>query len=517
MSISYKNLYGPNDGSVGEYVSDRQRFRAVSRTGFNATDSIDVRFFKILFYFYNQYTDDTKGLDTFIGGSSGLLSPTWLDNPTGDYYKYNSAWAYLKNNYEDERASLLKDFVELLSLISSESPWYFKSISGVDEALVRENWVVPNERKKISIVCMADPIDHRIESLISMYRSIVWSHVRKCEVLPANLRKFDMGLFVFSGLNHNLHAPVGPYGWASLNGKDTNSATYKYIEFHNCEISMDSLKSGYGEMSNESGISQEFTIDIYFDDCYENEYNQFIMKEFGDMFIWDRWQKIGIGENGESAGDPPVWSEDEELNEMLELELNNRLYRYSGSSQQETSNIQQLIGNGKETIQSALTEIKDSAKEKFKELYDGGLGNIYGKGAGMQGLTEAVSMEMNKQISSLKNKVIGNITGTLDKAAKTVTDTVKKPILGVMNAGGNLVDKAIDTIENVTVKPVLGTLYTIENAVVRTTQTGTSYLDEAGEKMKKESEELGNLAYDSQVRLSNNIGKNRLNANLGKL
>ena len=352
--FSYSDIYklGATPGTGG----DRHNFRSASRDGFNMLDVPDTRFFKLLFYFNNEIDDTSGGRglkesnnakpregDWFLEGGSGLLTPDWNrsgNELNGGYYKLNSAWGYLMNNNEWERATTLQKFVELLSSVSTKSPWYFQEITGLDDALGRENFTVGEERKKISIKCLPDSIDHRIESLLSMYRSIVWSHVKKCEVVPANLRKFDMGLFIYSGLTIGPHVhPGGEKGdtfdktsWKAIANTNINknqiynddddydydgdynydyeddyeddyesqtssnriyvsdalsTASYKYIEFHNCEFSTDSIKSGMSGLNNADGFNQEFTIDIYFDDCYEQEYNQYILKLFGDFFLSD--------------------------------------------------------------------------------------------------------------------------------------------------------------------------------------------------------------------------------------
>ena len=536
--INYGSLYSMGL-TPGENLGVVQKFRRVDRDGFNIMDVPDQRFFKLLFYFYNEDGPDSTQVDWFDGGSSGLLTPTWLENPTGDYYKYNSAWSYLKSNYEDERADALKEFVTLLSQISSESPWYFKEITGVEEALVREKWVVNEERKKISIKCMNDPVDHRIESLLSLYRSIVWSHARKCEVLPANLRKFDMGLFVFSGLVNgvnytktidkkgiddikwedfikrggtpetfnwsNIGDDRSPYTEETTTGgtkiyKPTNAA-YKYIEFHNCEISMDSLKSGFGTLSNETGNEQEFTIDIYFDDCYENEYNPYMLKFFGDFFVWDLWSNKSRDNSGNVMGSLPVFKNTSNQGSGNEL-VDDIMGRFE--------NIKTQAMN---TVNGSLDDIKNSALS----MVSGGLGNIYGKGGGIAGALDATEQELSKQIKSLQNKAIGNITSTANKISKSVTSAVVSPALGTIKNTGNLVADVVDTATNIVTKPVLGTLNAVDTAVTRAAEVGTSYIDEAGNYVSNESKHLGDIAYDSQYRVANQIGKNRLNAKLGKL
>ena len=297
---------------------------------FNIFDVPGVKYFKIFFYFNNGDSDNIGG---GTESSSGLLSPTWeLANINdNNYYQYNTAWSYLKMNYEDERADQLKQFVNLLSNISTRSPWYFSEISGLDTALERkqtmdQTFKFDEERKKISIKCLPDAQDNRIGTLLDLYRSIVWSWHMKRAVLPANLRKFDMGIYIFSDTISNLNTQKKysgntkivngrlynensesldnvndkqskgiqgdlniDYQTAQIGGNDPNiyKSSYKYIELHNCEIDYNSSKAAWGTLSNIDGISPSYTIDILFDDCYEHNYNEFNMKEFGDMIIWD--------------------------------------------------------------------------------------------------------------------------------------------------------------------------------------------------------------------------------------
>lgn len=538
--ISYKNIYNYNGVNSDGPLGDIHRFRRVGRTGFDVTDNPDQRYFKILFYFYNDDVDTGKW-EYFNSGSSGLLTPTWLDNVTGDYYKYNSAWAYLKNNYEEERADALKEFITLLSQISSESPWYFKSITGVDEAMTREKWVVGDERKKISISCLSDPVDRRIETLLSLYRSIVWSHSRKCEVLPANLRKFDMGLFIFSnminGITHtkkritpDITDPkqrdmimrgetLDEYEWKTI-GDDSGeknqnysvyskNASYKYIEFHNCEISMDSIKSGYGEMSNEEGFEQTFTIDIYFDDCYENEFNPFVMKFFGDFFIWDSWTNNGINDNGDVQGNVPIFKEyvGKENSTDTSTESKNAILE----------NLTVRANNVKNQAINALNGSIDSIKNSAINAITGGIGNIFGTGGGINGVFDSIEQETANQIKSISNKITGNINDATTKISKSLVNTVTKPVLGAIKASGTVADTVIDAAQNAIVKPVLGATKTVETASERVTETGLSYVNEMGNYVTNESKRLGDIAYSTQVGLANQIGKNRLNAKLGKL
>ena len=524
--IRYQSLYSLGINKGENVVGDVNRFKRVSRDGFNATDSVDTRFFKLLFYFYNDPGADTM-CDWFDGGSSGLLAPTWLDHPNlengGDYYKYNSAWAFLKNNYEEERADALKTFVNLLSNISTESPWYFQKITGVDEALGRDKWKVSEERKKISIECLSDPVDHRIESLLSLYRSIVWSHARKCEILPANLRKFDMGLFVFSGLIGRLHtgrlaAAGNETGYAQIGSSNSanaitnltrDRASYKYIEFHNCEISIDSIKSGFSDLSNDVGNKQTFTIDIYFDDCYENEYNPFLLKTFGDMFIWDMWTSSRAGD-GTVNGNIP----EDRINDVISTTTSS----YTNAE----AAMREMIGEPTPKKDDPLSILKDKAeqmangvvssiKDSINNAIYGGLGNIYGQGMGMKGATDAVDSEINKQMKSLSSKITGNINNAVTGISRNLTSAATAPVLGTIKATGTVMNDLEDAKYNLIAKPILGTTKMIENTSKRITDLGYSYVNEAGQYVVNESDKLGTIAYTAQANLPNAIGKERLN------
>ena len=272
--------------SYAAFLKDRDNFRSSGTkkgSDFNFYDTPSHKFFKILFYFWNSDIDDD------LNHSGGLLAPTWefYSNDGSDkYMNYDSAWAYLKNNDEDERAEKLEQFVTLLSTINSESPWYFNEITGLGEALDRKQtngeFKIEEERKKISIKCLPDAFDNRIEILLSLYRDITWSWSNKREIIPANLRKFDMGIYIWESSIYAMNTD------SVLDEKsDKYSSSYKLIEFHNCEFDYNSLKSGYETLTNKEGFANEFTIDIMFDDCYEHTYNSIMMRTIGDVITTD--------------------------------------------------------------------------------------------------------------------------------------------------------------------------------------------------------------------------------------
>ena len=162
---------------------------------FNILDTPSHKYFKIMFYF-----GSATEFDDGENGGSGLLAPTWDYIKDKKYYEHNSPWSFLKLNDENERAEKLEHFITLLSDISSNSPWYFTSVGGLSEALERkvvDDGKLEIANKKLTITCLPDAFDNRIGTLLDLYRDVTWSWVHKREVIPSNLRKFDMAIYIF--------------------------------------------------------------------------------------------------------------------------------------------------------------------------------------------------------------------------------------------------------------------------------------------------------------------------------
>ena len=295
--------------SYTKILEDIQQFkRAGTKTGkdFNALDMPSHKYFKILFYFGSNAEFDAIN-------SSGLLSPTWEvfnNNSSNDfkYHDFNSAWAFLKLNDENERAEKLEQFVTLLSDINTNSPWYFSTVGGISEALERkvtEDGKLEIADKTLTIGCLPDAFDNRIGTLLELYRDITWSWVHKRQVVPVNLRKFDMAIYIFEspmdGWNTNVldyrsstsdsvhnhyNATIGYNNHKDINSKEFN-VSYKMLEFHDCEFKYNSIKSGLNELNNQTGFSPTYNIEIVYNDCYEISYNDIMMRTIGDVILTD--------------------------------------------------------------------------------------------------------------------------------------------------------------------------------------------------------------------------------------
>ena len=373
---------GFNPLSYGAFLDSRAKFRSSGGRNsdeFNLYDTPSCKFFKIFFYFINGSAEDgTQALEN----STGLLAPTWQlkqEWTEDDYWNYTSAWAFLKMNDENERAELLEKFVDLLSNINSKSPWYFKEISGVGEAINRSSTYnseaglkISNERKKISIKCLPDAYDNRISTLLELYKTIAFSWQLKKDILPANLRKFDMGIYVFEAPIKNMHGELdGSY--ANIGKKNGEYITsYKYFEFHNCEIDPSSNAAAYESLKNDEGFSPEHTINIFFDDCYEKSYNEFLMRELGDVIAIDSV----VHDYEILKGTPNIDSKVVQVDDpAMQQILSRRSSMYENAEIQAREEIKK---NGSKFLKNIINELIGKGerflKEKIKHIY---LGNLF--------------------------------------------------------------------------------------------------------------------------------------------
>lgn len=431
--------------SYSNILDDMSKFK---KTTGDMLDIPGTFFFKVIFYFNNPgendgYTSNLLGWNmngVVDGGTMPVKSDgsnisigespsyTLSKNRNGDSNdavgsqfgsqpaatSMNTAYNYLCMNGEYERAQNLKDFIFMLSEISSNEPWYFKSIEGLDAVMdrtwIKEGVKLEDKQGSINIKCIRDSVDSRIMTMLQLYQSACWSQTWRREVIPSNLRKFDMGIYIFQ-------APTKGSSYNTINkdikGADNNPmnadvyAGCHYFEFHDCEIDPTSFKSGLGEMSNETGFGMEPTISIMYNDCFVSGYNDQLCRCIGDLvksdldsrFILDNYDSI-TGEEDNNA-----WEREEtRISEHREIEDSQRAAMTAfNKGTKKKSFVEKTIDN--------ITGIaKNTAKKIVRKAY---LGNVYG--ASLADISGNV-----QQIAS------GDIVGGVLRAAKTtVPNTVE--------------------------------------------------------------------------------------------
>lgn len=256
-------------------------------------------YFKVFFKF-----------DTQHGLFGGLLNDADFMSSVNSAAKFlfvgKDQYAYLK---PIERIDALFKFSSILSYISSSAPWYFTSVTGLDEALVPTLNEFSKERV-IEIGIAPDAIDMRLSTLLSLYKFACFDDITNKEIIPENLRKFDMSIVIFAAPIKHLHtsmlANYTDFADLSilnvnslnsqksfeykkmdpertLNGKWGNVMSFKMITLKNCEFMIDSLGSIIpNNVTNDRPFQLGGTsIKIKYDKAYDYTMNEFYSTMFG--------------------------------------------------------------------------------------------------------------------------------------------------------------------------------------------------------------------------------------------
>lgn len=223
-----------------------------------------------------------------------------LDRDKYNNAKENNAFNYLNfhclNQYRadqifEKKLALLR-FVGSLSYINENAPWFFNSITGLNNALaVRLN--EPFKNNEIEIGVREDAVDMRLTTLFELYKYACFDNINLKEVIPENLRKFDMTIMIF-------HTPLRYYHTGFQSMKDgtyeyknfansledyNNKMSFLMFTFSNCEFDIESINSVTvpNEISNETAFNLgKSSFKIKYNRVYRHTNNEWAKIFFGD-------------------------------------------------------------------------------------------------------------------------------------------------------------------------------------------------------------------------------------------
>ena len=331
-------------------------------------------YFKIFFKFDTQFGllgGILNDADPVLGGHNTAMR--YLNYLNGSQTDETNSGFY-ESLIPNERMRALIKFVKTLSYINCNAPWFFKSIKGLDKAgnpIVNEF----TKEKNIEIECNVDAIDMRLSTLLDLYRFVCYDDFSNKEVIPENLRKFDMSILIFNTPIKTLHTAMRygtyyPYKQAFANNdKYEHLMSFKLFEFNGCEIDINSIGSMIpGDINNETPFQiGKGIIKINYDRCttyMSNEMNGILFGSTGfyyDYMLmntvtnfktfskWFSWAKAG--------GDP-----------------------FSLFTRHGTQTRKEMYQQKYEGLQSILTDVAEEyTKNNLIRVSGYGLGNLYGE------------------------------------------------------------------------------------------------------------------------------------------
>lgn len=280
------NFNVPNWG-INDFLNERSMFQKGISTLAGEPGHF---YFKIFFNF-----------DTSFGLLGSLLH---VDDKSFSQFSTNTAIKYLmyssigQPHRSDDipgRMLALFKFGNLLSYISNYSPWFFKSIKNLSSADVYPLTEIQNDKNTIEIELNPDAVDMRVTTLFDLYRYACYDRIKMKEIIPENLRKFDMDVMVF-------HVPLKYYNTAisskslkkkfdykKLSDNMANMPSFKMYSFLGCEFDLESLGSLMPDIKNDkAGMIGEASIKINYTQVHTHTMNDWYRIMFGtDGFYYN--------------------------------------------------------------------------------------------------------------------------------------------------------------------------------------------------------------------------------------
>lgn len=364
-----------------DFINERVSFQ-------KGLDSIATQpawlYFKLFFKFDSSY-GLLGGIMRSSDGNKFAANNTAIQYLTRNWYKLN-------DNMGARRKSLVK-FVRSLSYISSYAPWFFKSVKDVNNAL-NMNLNNLTAEKSIEIECSEEATDLRLLTLMDFYKYAAYDAINQKEILPENLRKFDLDIVVFQSPIRYLQTSTRDLKGRTTLYKNLNAAnmtdrmSFKLFSFQGCEIDYSTLNTMLPQtFSNQAPFQSTPTFKIKYDRVYQHNQNEFAKVLFGDSgFLWSQNEAT----NPETIN---AESDDHEnkRHKMMQYAIDNKYYYNPASQTYKT-----LVDASESTISAAMMLIDGSA----------GLGNLYGEAASIGSTFKSIGKNAKKAYKDLwKNGV----------------------------------------------------------------------------------------------------------------
>lgn len=364
-----------------DFINERVSFQ-------KGLDSIATQpawlYFKLFFKFDSSY-GLLGGIMRSSDGNKFAANNTAIQYLTRNWYKLN-------DNMSARRKSLVK-FVRSLSYISSYAPWFFKSVKDVNNAL-NMNLSNLTAEKSIEIECSEEATDLRLLTLMDFYKYAAYDAINQKEILPENLRKFDLDIVVFQSPIRYLQTSTRDLKGRTTLYKNLNSAnmtdrmSFKLFSFQGCEIDYSTLNTMLPQtFSNQAPFQSTPTFKIKYDRVYQHNQNEFAKVLFGDSgFLWSQNEATSFETINAESDD-----HENKRHKMMQYAIDNKYYYNPASQTYKT-----LVDASESTISAAMMLIDGSA----------GLGNLYGEAASVGSTFKSVGKNANKAYKDLwKNGV----------------------------------------------------------------------------------------------------------------
>ena len=315
-----------------------------------------------------------------------LNDPTWtgfklffhFDAKTGllaDESNVNSALAYLKRIGQTGRYNLLQRFITVLSKVNSITPWIFQEITGLKELYANKYSDVRID-KEINIKTL-ETIDGKIMSLVKMYREISYDYERKVHILPINLRRFSMSIYVYDFRMFSNMSKTASELMQTIDNLDVRKLNHTLFDLGYCEFTEDSGADFFDAVTNNRTDANTSNLTIR---CEALIVSSLFKSITGDTALDASSFELAsvgstknLGANINSASDVaqnPSW-----VSRLKKTMTNAPIVTTGTNSYNELLALDSWKTKLKSTEDTAVTSMVNLAESKLTKLY---LGNVHG-------------------------------------------------------------------------------------------------------------------------------------------
>ena len=239
----------------------------------------------------DPYFFETNG----FGSNNPFGQPQYTSRtkPNGNI-AFHSAQSYLREREEQfrgKRSDMLQQFSVLFSDLLTNSPWFLQSIKGLDELMKLDRPGFPSQSsetafnpqrtsgKTLEFSCL-ESLNLRMTALADLYNQATFDYDNMRELLPRNLRRFTMYIFVSEVRNFfktsrlmgssaalttldNLSTLLGSGNnpGTSLGVSDVSSEQNRNFSSGPSDINpASSFNSFVGNIFNQSGLDNDFSL-----------------------------------------------------------------------------------------------------------------------------------------------------------------------------------------------------------------------------------------------------------------
>lgn len=218
-----------------------------------------------------------------------------------DYYTEESplfngtAVNYLRNVLQDEdRAQSLEKFIKVLKRVNSELPWFWQELKGLEVTRSYDDFSEPwwgAKTPAIEITCL-ETVELTTSGMMDLYRKAAYDFDRWVEVLPRNIRRFRVWVWVSevrdfgqSSAQRLSNAAAQLSGNEGLNvlGNDNsvkNVRPFFKIELGYCEWDLESTSTIFADLSRNPDSPAQPSIKFFWQNTtYEGEYANNAIKD----------------------------------------------------------------------------------------------------------------------------------------------------------------------------------------------------------------------------------------------